>query len=186
MRNRADDPRTRTTFPTYLTQHYFFFFRPYPIPCRETDRVKDWLEMFDPLASSFWYLNKAESENGIPNTCWDHPKEFNDKLTCVWHPVTYPHTSKTPSNQACCRRFKTRREYNTHRMKEHSWTCAACETIQTGLTYPRCWVCNNSKAWDGEDLVAKMKVEVSVGSRDETDRGSWIILTQTPGHQVTV
>ncbi|GMH65407.1 hypothetical protein TrST_g10128 [Triparma strigata] len=128
---------------------------------REVDRVKDWIEMFDPLTNSFWYFNKAESENGIPNTCWDHPKEFNDKLTCVWHPVTYPHKSETPSNQACCMRFKTRREYNTHRIKEHSWTCCGCETINTGLTYPRCWVCNNSRAWDGTDLVAKMKAEVT-------------------------
>ena len=58
---------------------------------REVDRVKDWMEMFDPLTNTFWYMNARESENGIPNTCWDHPPEFNDKLTCVWEPVEYPH-----------------------------------------------------------------------------------------------
>jgi hypothetical protein len=106
--------------------------------------------MFDPLTNSFWYYNSTEMENGIPNTCWEHPKEFNDKLTCVWEPVEYPNNSTACTNQKCCVRFNTRRDYNTHRMKAHNWTCAACETINTGLTYPRCWVCNNSRGARGE------------------------------------
>ena len=66
-----------------------------------------------------------------------------------------------PSNHACCMRFKTRREYNTHRTKCHSWTCPGCDTINTGLTYPRCWVCGNSRGTDGVDLVAKLKADVT-------------------------
>ena len=119
------------------------------------------LPQFDPLTNSFWYYNSKEMESGIPNTCWDHPKEFNDKLTCVWEPVTYPHKSTVPSNQRCCMRFKTRREYNTHRIRHHRWTCAGCETINTGMTYPRCWVCNNGRGEMGEDLAAKMKTDVT-------------------------
>tara|TARA_B110000305_G_scaffold227714_1_gene276680 strand:+ start:698 stop:1297 length:600 start_codon:yes stop_codon:yes gene_type:complete len=82
---------------------------------REVEKVKSWVEMFDPQTETFWYFNKDEANNGIPNSSWDHPKEFDDKLTCVWEPYAYPHVSKAATNNRCCMRFKTRREYNTHR-----------------------------------------------------------------------
>lgn len=153
---------------------------------REVDSVKSWAEMFDPLTNTFWYYNKEEANNGIPNSCWDPPKEFTDKLTCVWEPVTYPHLSQARSNNKCCMRFKTRREYNTHRIEQHSWTCPGCETFNTGLTYPKCYVCDNTLGPDGENLVSKMKNDVAKvlfrlnnprlfsedGEEDETDRDS--------------
>jgi len=46
-------------------------------------------------------------------------------------------------------------------VKEHSWTCPGCETFNTGLTYPKCYVCDNTSGPDGENLVTKMKNDVT-------------------------
>lgn len=122
------------------------------IRSKEIENHENWTEMFDPMTNSFWYLNKAESrEDGLLYTCWEAPTpHFESQLVCYLR-------CSNDSQKLCGKSFKNRNEFNRHRICDHAWECKSCESTNTGITYPNCVVCGNSKGIHGENLIDHLK-----------------------------
>ena len=134
----------------------FFALKSMRVRSKETGCHGDWVEMFDPCTKSFWFLNKKEkSAEGVLTTCWDAPcNEFQEELVCR---LPKDVDDNLRDSQACQRRFQNRKEYNVHRLHYHCWECPCCYVKNTGLTYPKCNVCGNTRGIDGEDKYRHIK-----------------------------
>jgi len=134
---------------------------------KEITAIGDWIELYDPYTNYFWFLNKnKKSEDGVFTTCWEAPtQEYEKEFVCCFEITNQRAILKYPNQcqgneyigQVCGKCFKNRKEYNSHRLHDHTWECPSCNSINTGLTYPKCFICGNSRGANGEDIGQRMK-----------------------------
>ncbi|CAM9655609.1 unnamed protein product, partial [Ectocarpus sp. 12 AP-2014] len=43
-------------------------------------------------------------------------------------------------------------EFQAHRLNAHPWQCASCGQRNSGMTFPRCELCDSKVGPDGQDL----------------------------------
>jgi hypothetical protein len=81
---------------------------------------------------------------------------FQKELLCSWEGyVEFGGNATQP--QKCRRVFATVQEYQNHLRRDHSWFCAACDEKNTGLSFPACSLCGNTRSGEGIDGIAALQ-----------------------------
>eukprot|EP01041_Mallomonas_annulata_P008158 gene8158-16774_t len=103
-----------------------------------------WKELYDPATECFWYYNTRTGQN-----TWQCPVSLQKEFVCKWEGF---HIFGGRTNDTRCRCvFNTAMEYHNHLSNAHSWHCEACGYKNTGVMFPTCGLCENTKSGDGED-----------------------------------
>ena len=114
------------------------------VTIRGTRMPGPWKELYDPMTDSFWYYNIRTGQN-----TWECPLSLQKDLICTW--AGYHTFGGLKSQERCRCVFSFTIEYHGHLRRGHAWHCEACGYLNTGVTFPVCSLCENSRSADGQD-----------------------------------
>jgi hypothetical protein len=115
-----------------------------------------WKEYYDPMTRCIWYLNCKTRFN-----TWICPPVFQFDLVCKWNGYGEFGAQPSKGKLKCRMVFKTISAYQQHMKDAHKWYCTACDYHNSGLNFPVCSMCSNTRGASGEDGEEVLKEDVS-------------------------
>ena len=108
------------------------------------------------MTRCIWYLNCKTRFN-----TWVCPPVFQFDLVCKWDGFGAFGALPSKGKKKCRMVFKTIAAYQQHMKDAHKWYCSACDYNNSGLNFPVCSMCSNTRGCSGEDGEAELKDSVA-------------------------